>query len=63
MEVSTRTALDAALRALDPSASQEVLQQRLQASLLKKSLVAQQEQAAEITRMVEGKGSVIDIRV
>jgi hypothetical protein len=48
---------------MDVTGSREVLQNRLQVALLKKSLEVQQEQAAEITRMVEGKGRVIDLRV
>ena len=50
-----------------PVASQpervDALREKLQLALLKKSLEAQQESAAEILRQAEGKGSVIDIRV
>jgi hypothetical protein len=35
----------------------------LQANLLRKSLDAQQQQAAELLRQLEGKGQVVDIRV
>lgn len=63
MDVSQSTVIDATLKAVDVNGSREVLQNRLQVALLKKSLEVQQEQAAEITRMVEGKGRVIDIRV
>ncbi len=36
---------------------------RLQIALLRKSLDAQQEQSAELIRMMEGKGRVVDLRV
>lgn len=36
---------------------------RLQVALLRKSLDSQQEQAAELIRMMEGKGRVVDLRV
>ncbi|MCC7101705.1 MAG: YjfB family protein [Fimbriimonadaceae bacterium] len=62
MDVSTRNAIDATLNALAPSASQEVLMQRLQVNLLKRSLDAQKEQAETLMRMVEGKGQNLDIR-
>lgn len=35
----------------------------LQMSLLKKMLEAQKEQAAEVQRVAEGKGNLLDIRV
>lgn len=35
----------------------------LQVALLRKSLDSQQEQAAELIRMMEGKGRVVDLRV
>ena len=35
----------------------------LQVALLRKSLDAQQEQAADILRLLEGKGQQVDIRV
>lgn len=35
----------------------------LQVNLLRKSLDAQQQQAAELLRQLEGKGQVVDIRV
>ncbi len=63
MDVSTRQAIDATLKALDPSAAQEALTQKVQVSLLKKSLDSQREQAATLLRMMEGKGNVIDIKV
>lgn len=63
MDISQSTAVEATLKAMDVTGSREVLQNRLQVALLKKSLEVQQEQAAEITRMVEGKGRIIDLRV
>lgn len=63
MDISQSTAVEATIKAMDVTGSREVLQNRLQVALLKKSLEVQQEQAAEITRMVEGKGRVIDLRV
>jgi hypothetical protein len=63
MDISQSTAVEATLKAMDVNGSREVLQNRLQVALLKKSLEVQQEQAAEISRMVEGKGRVIDLRV
>lgn len=62
MEVSTRNAIDATLRAMEPSAAQEALQQKVQVALLKKTLQSQQDQAAELMKMAEGKGRLIDIR-
>lgn len=44
------------------AASTEAMRAKLQVALLKKSLESQQEQAAELMRMTEGKGRVIDIR-
>lgn len=63
MEVSTRQAIDQALKAMDTTGTQAAVQQQLQVAMLKKTLEAQKAQAAEITRMVEGKGRIIDIRV
>ena len=62
MDVSTRNAIDATLRALDPSAAQEALQQKVQVSMLKKTLDAQRQQADALMRMADGKGQTIDIR-
>jgi len=45
-----------------PTAPSGSVQERLQVSMLKKSLDVQQQQAAELMRMVQGKGSVIDLR-
>ncbi|MFY9235405.1 MAG: hypothetical protein WAO58_13210 [Fimbriimonadaceae bacterium] len=36
---------------------------QLQMALLKKNLDAQQEQSAELLKILEGKGQVLDIRV
>ncbi|MBL8061190.1 MAG: hypothetical protein JNK63_10810 [Chthonomonas sp.] len=62
MDVSTRTAIDATLNALNPTMSQEALMQRLQANMLRRSLQAQQEQAETLMKMAEGKGQNLDIR-
>ena len=62
MDVSTRTAIDATLNALNPTVSQEALMQRLQANMLKRSLDAQKEQADALMKMAEGKGQTLDIR-
>lgn len=47
--------------AMDVSATTERTQQALQIRMLKKSLEMQQEQAAEVLKLIEGKGKVIDI--
>ncbi|HEY3783495.1 MAG TPA: hypothetical protein VGL56_20620 [Fimbriimonadaceae bacterium] len=44
-------------------ASVENKSQQLQMLLLKKSLDGQQQQADELTREMEGKGQLIDLRV
>jgi hypothetical protein len=36
---------------------------KLQVALLRKTLDSQQEQSAELMRLMEGKGQVVDIRV
>lgn len=52
-----------AAQAVQEPSSTEALQQRLHVQLLKKTLEMQKEQAAEISRLAEGKGQVLDIRV
>ncbi|MCB8932479.1 MAG: hypothetical protein M9921_04775 [Fimbriimonadaceae bacterium] len=59
MEVSNVSAADA----VAPAASSEAKIARLQMALLRKTLDAQQEQSAELMRMMEGKGQVVDLRV
>lgn len=36
---------------------------QLQVALLRKTLESQQEQSAELLRMMEGKGRIVDLRV
>ncbi|HJP82460.1 MAG TPA: putative motility protein [Fimbriimonadaceae bacterium] len=60
MNVGSATGIDAALNAVT-----NVDQKRaaLQVALLRKALDSQEQQAAEILKMVEGKGQQLDIRV
>jgi hypothetical protein len=60
MEVSNVSAADPTVA---PAASSEAKIARLQMALLRKTLDAQQEQSAELMRMMEGKGQVVDLRV
>lgn len=48
---------------VDPSYATEAVKARLQASMLRKSLDAQENEAAALLRMLEGKGQNLDIRV
>ena len=48
--------------AIQPPASADTKRAELQMLLLKKALQAQQDQAAEITKQIEGKGQTIDFR-
>jgi hypothetical protein len=41
----------------------EAKRAQLQVALLRKTLDAQQEQAEQMTRMMQGKGQIVDIRV
>lgn len=45
-----------------PAANPAAARAKLQMMLLKKALESQQEQSAELMRMTEGKGQVLDIR-
>jgi hypothetical protein len=60
MNVGSSTVFDAALNAVT-----NVDQKRaaLQVALLRKALDSQEQQAAEILKLVEGKGQQLDIRV
>lgn len=60
MNIGSSTGVDAALNAV---AGAEDKRMALQVALLRKSLDAQQEQAADILRLLEGKGQQVDIRV
>lgn len=46
-----------------PASAPESKRAELQMLLLKKALQAQQEQAAELTKQIEGKGQTVDFRV
>lgn len=60
VNVSNSTQVDNLLQALQ---SGEGIKEQLQVKLLRKTLDNQQEQTAELMRMLEGKGRIIDIRV
>ncbi|MBI1756067.1 MAG: hypothetical protein HY248_05335 [Fimbriimonas ginsengisoli] len=60
MEISGAKATEAAMQ---PIATSDLARARLQAMLLQKSLRAQQQQGEELSRLAEGKGQVIDLRV
>lgn len=59
MTIASSTATQALQAA---AATQEPQRVKLQVALLKKVLEMQQDQAAEIQRLAEPKGSVVDIR-
>jgi hypothetical protein len=46
----------------DPSDPVSSIKMRVQMSLLRKTMDAQSDQAAELMKMIEGKGQNIDIR-
>lgn len=60
MNVSNVQATQTALNALNGVDSKRA---QLQIQLLKKSLETQQQQAAELLKLMEGKGQNLDIRV
>jgi hypothetical protein len=60
MNIGSSTGVDAALNALT---GVEDKRMALQVSLLKKSLDSQQDIAAQLIKMLEGKGQQLDIRV
>jgi hypothetical protein len=60
MRVSDAQQVEAMVKA---ATAPEDLRQKLQISLLKKSLDVQEQQAAELLRLMEGKGRVVDLRV
>ena len=60
MEISS-TATAAAASRIEPSADPKRAQ--LQAMLLRKMLDTQKTQAEEMSRLIEGKGQVLDVRV
>jgi hypothetical protein len=62
MNVSSAT--NAAMQALQSlSSPEESTKQQFQVALLKKSLDSRQAQAAELLKLLEGKGATIDLRV
>ncbi len=60
MNIGSSTGVNAAL---DGLAGVEDKRAALQVALLKKALESQQQQAAELMKLVEGKGQQLDIRV
>lgn len=54
--------VQAAQRAVDSATNVESKRASLQIQLLKKSLETQRQQAAELLKLLEGKGQVLDIR-
>lgn len=57
------SATSAAMQALQSVGEAEQVKTKAQVSLLKKSLDSQQDAAAQLLKMLEGKGQQIDIRV
>lgn len=60
VDVGQIRAAEQAIQAVSPP---DATRAKLQIALLKKVLESQQDQAAELMRMQEGKGQVLDIRV
>jgi len=60
MDVSNSSGVNAALNALS---GVEDKRAALQVSMLRKSLDSQQQQAAELMKILEGKGQQLDLRV
>ncbi|MEQ1934110.1 MAG: hypothetical protein ABL962_09555 [Fimbriimonadaceae bacterium] len=56
------SATNAALQGLQSVENVQSPRASLQMALLKKTLVAQQEQSAELLKIMEGKGSTVDFR-
>jgi hypothetical protein len=64
MPMNVSSATNAAMQALQSlSSPEESTKQQFQVALLKKSLDSQQAQAAELLKLLEGKGATIDLRV
>lgn len=59
MEISNLAASETPIAPVCPDAKIA----RLQVALLRKTLESQQEQSAELLRMMEGKGRIVDLRV
>jgi len=64
MNISSNSAaaISATLQAFSTEPAAQV-QATMQVKLLQKSLQSQQDQTAELMKMVEGKGQIIDMRV
>lgn len=60
MNISSTSGVDAALTAVQ---SVEDKRAGLQIALLRKSLDSQQQQAADLMKLLEGKGQQVDLRV
>ena len=60
MNVASTTATSTALQGVSNGGEKRMA---LQMAILKKALDAQQDQAAQIFRQLEGKGQVVDLRV
>lgn len=60
MEVSGAGAANGALQALQNA---EPTKAKLQMSMLKKALETEKDQSAELLKLIEGKGRMVDIRV
>ncbi|GEM_PF-1710331 len=54
--------VQATQRAVEAATGVEAKRAQLQVQLLKKTLETQQQQAAELLKLLEGKGQVLDIR-
>lgn len=61
MDVSRAT--DTVLQSLTQADGIDARRMQLQMALLKKTLQTQEDQGAELRRMVEGKGQILDLRV
>lgn len=60
MNISTSTAAESLAANISPIDNKRA---QLQVSLLKKALDSQEQQAAELLKIMEGKGQVVDLRV
>jgi hypothetical protein len=63
MNVTGPSTPDPALQALQGASGVDNKRIQLQVALLRKTLDSQEQQAAELLRLMEGKGQNIDLRV
>jgi hypothetical protein len=63
MSMNIQGATQAALQAVQSADATDGMRAQLQVALLKKSLQSQEAQAAEMLKMLSGKGQQIDLRV